>query len=81
MTTATTGGTAFTVAVHNAEEGGYWGEILELPGCMSQGETEDELYTNIRDALRAVLLSYIADGEEPRLQSPVIKTASIPSPL
>ncbi len=71
----------FTIAVHRAEEGGYWGEILELPGCMSQGETEDELYANMKDALRSVLLSYIEDGEEPPLQSPVIKTTAIPSPL
>jgi predicted RNase H-like HicB family nuclease len=28
----------FTVLVHEDETGGYWGECLELPGCVSQGE-------------------------------------------
>ncbi len=29
----------FTVAVHEADEGGYRAEVLELPGCASQGGT------------------------------------------
>ena len=46
---------SYTVVVHEAEEGGYWGEILELPGCVSQGETIEEFRNNIREALEAVL--------------------------
>jgi predicted RNase H-like HicB family nuclease len=46
---------SYTLVVHEAEEGGYWGEVLELPGCVSQGETIDELRHNIREALEAVL--------------------------
>jgi predicted RNase H-like HicB family nuclease len=45
----------FTVAVYDAEEGGYWAEVLELPGCASQGETLDELRANIVDAIGACL--------------------------
>jgi len=48
---------SYTVIVHEAEEGGYWGEVLELPGCVSQGETIDEFRNNIREALEAVLES------------------------
>ena len=48
---------SYTVIVHEAEEGGYWGEILELPGCVSQGETMDEFRQNIREAMEAVLES------------------------
>lgn len=44
-----------TVVVHEAEEGGYWGEVLELPGCASQGETLEELRANMREAIEAVL--------------------------
>ena len=40
----------FTVLVHVAEEGGYWAEVPELPGCASQGETLDELRTNVLEA-------------------------------
>ena len=55
----------FHFIVHRAEEGGFWGEAVELPGAMSQGRTEEELERNMRDALLAVLESHIADGEEP----------------
>lgn len=44
-----------TVVTHQAEEGGYWAEVLELPGCVSQGETLEELHSNIREAIEAVL--------------------------
>lgn len=46
---------SYTVIIHEAEEGGYWGEVLELPGCVSQGETIDEFRNNIREALEAVM--------------------------
>lgn len=38
------------VVIHDADEGGYWAEIPALPGCVSQGETLDELRANIREA-------------------------------
>jgi len=45
------------VLIHNAEEGGYWAEALALPGCVSQGETMDEVRTNIREAIEGWLLA------------------------
>lgn len=39
------------VVVHEAEEGGFWGEVPALPGCMSQGETMEELLANLREAI------------------------------
>jgi predicted RNase H-like HicB family nuclease len=45
----------FTVIVHEAEEGGYWAECLELPGCGSTGDSLDELDQNIREAIESVL--------------------------
>ena len=45
----------FSILVRPAEEGGFWGEVLELPGCVSQGETEQELYDNIIEAIHACL--------------------------
>jgi predicted RNase H-like HicB family nuclease len=56
---------SYTVVVHEAEEGGYWGEVLELPGCVSQGETIDVFRSNIREALEAVLAS---ESEEPQIR-------------
>jgi predicted RNase H-like HicB family nuclease len=37
--------------VHKAEEGGYWAEVPSLPGCLTQGETLDELKTNLHEAI------------------------------
>ncbi|MBI4236474.1 MAG: type II toxin-antitoxin system HicB family antitoxin [Chloroflexi bacterium] len=47
--------TVYTAIIHEAEEGGYWAEVLELPGCVTQGETLDEVQANIREAIEAVL--------------------------
>ena len=48
--------------IHSAEEGGYWAEVPALPGCVSQGETMDELRSNIREAIEGWLLA--ADDAE-----------------
>ena len=37
--------------VHKAEEGGYWAEVPSLPGCLTQGETLDELKANLHEAI------------------------------
>ena len=41
----------YTVIVQSAEEGGFWAEFPELPGCFTQGETLDELAENIPNAI------------------------------
>lgn len=45
----------YTAIVWKAEEGGYWAEVAELPGCVSQGETQAELEVNINEAIEAYL--------------------------
>ena len=37
--------------VHDAEEGGFWAEVPALPGCVTQGESEDEIRTNLLEAV------------------------------
>ena len=46
----------FTVLIHECEQGetGYWGEVVEIPGCVSQGETIAELQANMEEAIAAV---------------------------
>ena len=39
------------VIIHNAEEGSYWAEVPSLPGCVSQFETKEELWQNIKEAI------------------------------
>ena len=36
---------------HPAEEGGFWAEVPALPGCVTQGETEEEVTSNLREAV------------------------------
>jgi predicted RNase H-like HicB family nuclease len=43
--------------VHEAEEGGFWAEVPALPGCYTQGETLEELKTNLREAVELMLES------------------------
>ena len=45
-----------TVIFHTSEEGGIVAECIELPGCFSQGETQEEAERNIREAIRPDLV-------------------------
>lgn len=45
----------YVVLIHREEGGGFWGECPELPGCFSQGDTEDELMSNMREAAELYL--------------------------
>jgi len=49
------------VVVHEAEEGGYWAEVPSIPGCATQGETFDELLSNIYEAVEGCLSVDIED--------------------
>lgn len=37
--------------VHKAEDGGYWAEVPALPGCVTQGETPEEVRANLIEAI------------------------------
>jgi predicted RNase H-like HicB family nuclease len=41
--------------IHEAEEGGYWAEVPSLPGCVTEGDTMEELETNLREAIELYL--------------------------
>ncbi len=43
------------VIIHKADEGGFWAEIPAIPGCVSQGETVEELLENIHEAAQGCL--------------------------
>ena len=43
------------VVIHEAEEGGYWAEVPAIPGCATQGETFQELLTNLYEAVEGCL--------------------------
>ena len=43
------------VVVHEAEEGGYWAEVPSIPGCATQGDSFEELLSNIYEAVEGCL--------------------------
>ena len=49
------------VVVHHAEEGGYWAEVPAIPGCMTQGETVEDLLANVREAVEGCLSVDVRD--------------------
>lgn len=52
------------ILIPDLESGGYVVEVPTLPGCYSQGETQDEAIANIREAIALHIESMIAHGEE-----------------
>lgn len=54
----------YTVLVHPAEEGGYWTEVLALPGCFSQGESIEEALANTKEAIESHISALREDGQE-----------------
>lgn len=45
----------FVVTIEADEDGGYVVECPAIPGCVSQGETEEEALANIREAIQLCL--------------------------
>ncbi len=49
--TLTSLATIYKAVIHPEIEGGYWAEVAGLPGCFTQGETLDEIYRNLTEAI------------------------------
>jgi predicted RNase H-like HicB family nuclease len=43
-----------TVNIH-LEDGSYWAEVPELPGCFASGDTLNELFSSAREGIRLYL--------------------------
>ena len=50
-----------TARIH-IEDGSYWADIPELPGCFASGETLDELFASLQEGIDL----YLADEGETR---------------
>ena len=55
----------FKAIIHESEEGGFWGEVPAVPGCVSQGETMDELIANLKEAIEGCLSVPVPDHVQP----------------
>ncbi len=62
------------VIVHEEPTGGYWAEVPALPGCMTQGETLDEVMSNVREAVEGWLAVDIPEPK-PGAKEKVFKIA------
>jgi len=54
------------VIIHEADEGGYWAEVPAIPGCVTQGESREELLRNLKEAIEGCLLSRTNLAANPR---------------
>lgn len=57
MSTTTT---TYTVHVHTEDDGSLWAEVVDLPGCFASGDTLDELW----EALQEAVSLYLTDDPE-----------------
>jgi antitoxin HicB len=63
----------FTVVLSPQTEGGFFVECPALPGCYSQGGTEQEAIANIREAIELALEDLAAQGDPiPDLPPPIV---------
>lgn len=52
----------WTISIHPAEEGGFWGEVPALPGCASFGSTRAECRAKVREAAIGCLEVYFEEA-------------------
>ncbi len=57
--------TKYTVLIEQDEEGWYVSEVLELPGCHTQGKTLDQLISRTKEAIQA----YLEAETEPKIET------------
>lgn len=67
----------FHVTLETAEDGWIVAECPALPGCISQGETEEEAISNIKEAIQAWLWAedqkaFLAIQQQNPVQPPVV---------
>ncbi len=55
---------SYPFVIHPAEEGGFVAEVEELSGCITQGETLEEVSELIKDASQAWIEVAYESGEE-----------------
>ena len=66
------------VSLETDETGGFTVFVPRLPGVVSEGDTEADALENIREALAAVLETYLADGRPiPWIEAEPAESSSI----
>lgn len=53
----------YTVIVHRDDDGSFWAEVEELPGCFASGHSLDELENDVKDAIEQHVAALREIGE------------------
>ncbi len=53
----------YRVTIEQDEDGVFIAECPALPGCVSQGESREEVLVNVKDAIKGYLASLKKHGE------------------
>lgn len=53
----------FTIVIEPCEEGGYFADCPVLPGCHVQGESYEEVLSEMRQVIDSFVEDYMAEGE------------------
>jgi predicted RNase H-like HicB family nuclease len=64
------------VTLERDEDGWYIVECPAIPGCVSQGRTEEEALKNIKDAIVECLKVRIQEGLPPSIEIRIIEVAA-----
>ncbi|MGB3533687.1 MAG: type II toxin-antitoxin system HicB family antitoxin [Microcoleaceae cyanobacterium] len=59
-------------AIYPAEEGGFWAEVPALPGCITEGDTMEEVLANLQDAI-AGWLEVASNSYTPEPNSQIVE--------
>lgn len=59
----------YTIRVHNEDDGTVWAEVDDLPGCFATGDSVEELWVNLAEAI-GLYLSNDQVRVEVQLQQP-----------
>ena len=73
--------TIFTIKlIYDKTYKGYVAEVVNLPGCMSQGKTKDEAISNVKKAIGAFLKVIAKDEVVSKKENVEIRNISINLP-
>ena len=67
----------FKILLEKGEDDWIVATVPLLPGCISQGRTEEEAFTNIREAIDLHISSLAQEGLQLKPQSKSVKTAEV----
>ncbi len=51
----------FEIKIYKEEDGSYYWEVVNLPGCFTMGETLEDLNKNLKEAIASYILSLQKD--------------------